>query len=536
MSLPFQLPAVRRFSSLPLITRICLALIFVYVFSAAVGVTGIGSLVLVSNATAHLYDDDLGGALLAEQAQSVIAETARAQLSLTAATSGEEREVAKQEMLTGMKELDALLADPRLAKNSVVAQAHSQHKKAREMAAAYIELMQRQPLDAIQFEPTVSVDGHFLVEQLHELAQTARRLKDKQLTQAKATLASVSASQRTAQLIMGALLAVSLLASMTMAYVLARQVRRELGGEPADATRVAERIASGDLRLPIMVRKGDTSSMLANLAKMQSELIAILAGIKDSAASVSVATKEISTGNQDLSLRTEQQAVLLERTASAMQELLADVNRAQDEAAECSALATATLRAASDGSMVTESLAGKMNNLHEHSRSITEIVQLIEAIAFQTNILALNASVEAARAGSHGRGFAVVAEEVRTLAQRCAAAAKEIGGVISKTVSDVNDGAALARDATTSMGDVRRAIERTAEFATAMEASSQTQAIKIGALDASVRAMDESTQQNSALVEQVAAAASLLHQQAEALATDVEAFKFGPADLPSTSK
>jgi methyl-accepting chemotaxis protein len=200
MSLLTQPPCVRRFSSLPLITLICFALTFVYVFGAAVGVTGIGSLVLVSNTTAHLYDDDMGGALIAEQARSAIAETARAQLSLTAATSGEEREVATQEMLNGMKALDALLADPRLAKNSVVAPAHSQHKKAREMASAYIELMQRQPLDAIQFEPTVSVEGHFLVEQLHQLAQTVGQLKDKQLTQATATLASVSASQRMAEL------------------------------------------------------------------------------------------------------------------------------------------------------------------------------------------------------------------------------------------------------------------------------------------------------------------------------------------------
>ncbi|MFC4346069.1 methyl-accepting chemotaxis protein [Cupriavidus numazuensis] len=195
-------------------------------------------------------------------------------------------------------------------------------------------------------------------------------------------------------------------------------------------------------------------------------------------------------GNQDLSLRTEQQAVLRERTAAAMQELLDDVNRTQGEATDCSALASATLKAASDGSMVTERLAGKINSLHEHSRSITEIVQHIEAIAFQTNIPALNASVEAARAGTHGRGFAVVAQEVRTLAQRCAAAAKEIGGVISKTVSDVSDGASLARDATTSMEDVRRTIESTAEFATAMKTSSQVQTAKIGKLGESVRAME----------------------------------------------
>ncbi|AQV96423.1 hypothetical protein BJN34_21375 [Cupriavidus necator] len=525
MLLPTQLPLVRRFRSLSLIARLCFALAFVYVFGAAVGVTGIGSLVFVRHTTDRLYDNDLGGALVAEQAQAAIAETARAQLSLTAATSGEEREAAKQEMLSGMKTLDALLTDSRLASNSIVADARSQHAKARAMALAYIELMLRQPLDAIQFEAAVSVDGHFLVEQLQRLTETVRRLKNQQLTQAKATMASASASQRSAQLIMAGLLVASLLASVAMAYTIARQVRRELGGDPADATCVVDRIASGDLSVPIAVRTGDTSSMLANLAKMQSELKSILCGIKDAAASVSVATKEISSGNQDLSLRTERQAMLLERTAASMQELLEDVHRAQAEAEESSAIAAATLEATAGGSMVTERLAGKMSDLHGHSRSVAEIVEVIEAIAFQTNILALNASVEAARAGSQGRGFAVVAAEVRTLAQRCAAAAKEIGGVISKTVADVNAGAALASDATVSMAGVRQSVERTVAFAAAMQATSRSQLGKIEKLNTAVREMDESTQQNSALVEQVAAAASMLHQQAEGLAADAAAFK-----------
>ncbi|AJG24679.1 methyl-accepting chemotaxis protein [Cupriavidus basilensis] len=531
MSLPTQFPILRRFRSLSLIARLCFALAFVYVFGAAVGVTGIGSLVFVRHTTDHLYDNDLGGALIAEQAQSAIAETARAQLSLTAATSGEEREVAKQEMLNGMKTLDTLLADTRLTTNSVVADARSEHKKAKEMASAYIELMLRQPLDAIQFDATVSVDGHFLAEQLQRLTVTVRKLKDQQLAQAKATMASASASQSSAQLIMVGLLAISLLASVAMAYAIARQVRTELGGEPADATRVVDRIAAGDLSLAIAVRKGDTSSMLANLAKMQLELRNILSGIKDAAASVSVATKEISSGNQDLSLRTEQQAVLLERAATSMQELLEDVNQARAEAKESSAIAAAMLEATTDGSKVTERLAGKMTDLHGHSRSVAEIVQLIETIAFQTNILALNASVEAARAGSQGRGFAVVAAEVRTLAQRCAAAAKEIGGVIARTVADVDAGAALARDATVSMAGVRQSVERTVAFATAMQATSQSQADKIQRLSTAVHAMDASTQQNSALVEQVAAAASMLHQQAEGLSVDVATFKLDVSGL-----
>jgi len=170
--------------------------------------------------------------MVAEEAQSAISETSMAQLSLTAATSGREREVAKNEMLSGLKTLDVLLGDTRLIANSAVVEARIQYKKAQEMSLAYIELVQKQPLDSIYFAASVSVDGRFLAEQMQQLTKAVRQLKEQQLAQASATMTSALESQRTAQVLMASLLGLSLVAAIAMVYVLARHVRSELGGEP----------------------------------------------------------------------------------------------------------------------------------------------------------------------------------------------------------------------------------------------------------------------------------------------------------------
>jgi len=186
----------------------------------------------------------LAGALVAEEAQSAIAETSRAQLSLTAATSGSQREVAKNEMLSGLKTLNVLLGDTRLIANSAVVEARIQHKKTQEMAQAYIELVLKQRLDPIYFDASVSVDSRFLAEQMQQLTKAVRQLKEQQLTQARATMTSALESQRTAQFLMVGLLGLSLIAAIAMAYVLARHVRRELGGEPHENSAQVGRVSS----------------------------------------------------------------------------------------------------------------------------------------------------------------------------------------------------------------------------------------------------------------------------------------------------
>jgi hypothetical protein len=233
-------PALHRFArwftSLTIVARLCVALAFVYVLGAAVGVTGIASSAFVGHTSEHLYDTDIAGALVAEEAQSAIAETSRAQLSLTTATSGDEREVAKTEMLSGLRALDVLLGDTRLIANNAVVEARIQYKKAQEMSLAYIELVQKQPLNSIYFATSVSVDGRFLAEQMQQLTKAVRQLKEQQLTQARATMTSALESQRTAQFLMAGLLGLSLIAAIVMAYMFSRYVRSELGHEPANGS------------------------------------------------------------------------------------------------------------------------------------------------------------------------------------------------------------------------------------------------------------------------------------------------------------
>lgn len=512
-----------KFRPLSLAMRLTATFALVGMFGAAIGLVGIASLTSVRQTSERLYENDLGGALLAQQAQTAIAQASHAQLALTAATSGDDRELAKQALAGSLQSLDKLLGDKRLAESDTALRAAL--AKAREMADAYIALMLGQPLDAIQFDASVSVEGHFLDTQFQQLRTAVDAIQQARMEQASASIESLSSLQQHAQNIMAALLAAGLLASLALAIVTARRVRRELGGEPMLAATIAGRIAAGDLGSPIALRRGDTSSLLASLARMQAGLRTTIAGIRDTSAGVSVATREIASGNQDLSVRTEQESARLQQATDLMQSLLADVGNARDRASASHGVATSAMAAADDGSATISRLAVRIQELNEHSRAVGEIVDLIESIAFQTNILALNASVEAARAGSHGRGFAVVAAEVRTLAQRSATAARDIDKLIATTVADVEASARLAGDATSAMDGVRRAIVNSESLTAEVLSASESQADKIARVGETLRALDESTQRNAALVEEVAAAATLLHEQADGLARDVSTFR-----------
>ncbi|RQZ58195.1 chemotaxis protein, partial [Burkholderia glumae] len=209
---------------------------------------------------------------------------------------------------------------------------------------------------------------------------------------------------------------------------------RALGGEPAAAASVASRIAQGDLSVAAPVRDKDQSSLMASLEGMRQQLRGIVAGIQSSAESIKSAAGEIAQGNLDLSQRTEEQAASLEETAASMEQLTSTVRQNTDSAKQANMLATNACDVAVRGGNVVDQVVESMKSISESSGKVSQIITVIEGIAFQTNILALNAAVEAARAGEQGRGFAVVAGEVRTLAQRSASAAKEIKDLIERSV------------------------------------------------------------------------------------------------------
>ncbi|CAG4888224.1 methyl-accepting chemotaxis protein [Paraburkholderia gardini] len=327
--------------------------------------------------------------------------------------------------------------------------------------------------------------------------------------------------------LLGHLIVVLLIgAAISVAMVLIiRNVRGSLGGEPEHAARLAASIAQGDLTQTVALRPNDSTSMMAAMNQMQARLQRTIGEIRRSAESIASATQQIATGNSDLSQRTEQQAASLQETAASMEQLTATVKQNADNARQASGLAHNASDIATRGNDVVSRVIGTMSEINESSHKISDIIGVIEGIAFQTNILALNAAVEAARAGEQGRGFAVVAGEVRSLAQRSATAAKEIKQLIGDSVERVHNGSELVGQAGATMGEILQAVRRVTDIMGEIAAASEEQSSGISQVGRAVTQMDEVTQQNAALVEEAAAGAASLQDQAARLHDTVSAFR-----------
>ncbi|MGB7801681.1 methyl-accepting chemotaxis protein [Buttiauxella sp.] len=285
-------------------------------------------------------------------------------------------------------------------------------------------------------------------------------------------------------------------------------------------------IANGDLVRTIDVEgKNEMGQLAASLRHMQSELMSTVSDVRHGANAIYSGASEISIGNNDLSSRTEQQAASLEETAASMEELTATVKQNAENARQASQLALSASETAQKGGKVVDNVVRTMNDIASSSKKIADITSVIDGIAFQTNILALNAAVEAARAGEQGRGFAVVAGEVRNLAQRSAQAAKEIKGLIEDSVSKVDTGSTLVESAGETMDEIVNAVTRVTDIMGEIASASDEQSRGIDQVGLAVSEMDRVTQQNAALVEESAAAASALEEQASRLTQAVAVFR-----------
>ena len=292
------------------------------------------------------------------------------------------------------------------------------------------------------------------------------------------------------------------------------------------ALALAETVAAGDLTHTVTTSaKDETGALLTALGNMNNSLVSIVSQVRSGTDSIATASSEIAAGNLDLSSRTEQQAGSLEETASSMEELTGTVKQNADNARQANQLAITAAGIASRGGAVVAEVVATMGSINASSRKIVDIISVIDGIAFQTNILALNAAVEAARAGEQGRGFAVVAGEVRNLAQRSAAAAKEIKGLIDDSVSKVDIGAKLVDQAGATMDEVVASVKRVTDIIGEISSASTEQTHGIEQVNQAIVQMDQVTQQNAALVEEAAAAAGSLQDQAHGLAQVVSVFK-----------
>jgi methyl-accepting chemotaxis protein len=316
--------------------------------------------------------------------------------------------------------------------------------------------------------------------------------------------------------------ALAVLAGIGFGVALTRGITRPL----AEAVALANRVAAGDLSSRIVSSSRDeTGVLIAALGRMNDSLAGLVSQVRSGSETIATASREIAAGNLDLSSRTEQQASSLEETASSMEELTSTVKQNADNARQANGLAATASSVATQGGAVVAQVVETMGAIDASSKKIVDIISVIDGIAFQTNILALNAAVEAARAGEQGRGFAVVATEVRSLAQKSAAAAREIKNLIGDSVEKVGTGTRLVAQAGTTMREVVSSVQRVTDIMAEISAASNEQSAGIEQVNQAIAQMDQVTQQNAALVEQAAAAAESLQDQAAGLSSLVGTFQ-----------
>jgi methyl-accepting chemotaxis protein len=376
-------------------------------------------------------------------------------------------------------------------------------------------------LFAARFAPLATAYGN----KLQELQQEERD----HITEMAAGIQEIYASSRQLMALLTALMVTFVI---VCAWLISVSITRPL----TRAVQLARRVAEGDLSTVIHSEARDeTGQLLTALGDMNTRLATLVSGVRTTSDAISEASCEIATGNADLSARTESQASALEQTASSMEELTSAVRQNAEHARQANALVLAASDVAGRGGDAVQDVVQRMNGILSSSHKIEEIIGVIDAIAFQTNILALNAAVEAARAGEQGRGFAVVATEVRNLAHRSASAAKEIKGLITESVSQVEQGSRLADRAGLTMKAVVDSVQQVTLIMNDIAAASREQSDGIDQINTAVLEMDNMTQQNAALVEEAAAAAESMRDQATSLVAAVSIFKLAPA-APQTKR
>lgn len=522
------------FNNMTVRTRLLAGFLLVALLGAIVAGVGIFNMAKVNNQSEHAYSNDLLGLSASKEANINLVYIARANRNVMLASSPEDKakyiglgDAARKEMQDQIAVARPLFRSPESA--SLFA---TLDKQLAEYEAGRQELLK---LTAGESPEEKAAAIAYLFGPIAKLADAVDKTldqisenKEKTAAASAAEAASVYVSTRTLML---ALVAVSITAGIGLGLWITGTLTRQLGGEPAYAVEAAGAISAGELATPIELRDGDQRSLLFAMEAMRQSLVKIVGQVRSGTDTIATASNQIAAGNLDLSSRTEEQASSLEETASSMEELTSTVKQNADNARQANQLAVSASEVAVKGGSVVAQVVDTMASINESSKKIVDIIGVIDGIAFQTNILALNAAVEAARAGEQGRGFAVVASEVRNLAQRSAAAAKEIKTLINDSVEKVDAGGKLVDQAGVTMADIVNSITRVTDIMSEIASASMEQTMGIEQINSAITQMDEVTQQNAALVEEAAAAAASLQDQAASLAEVVSVFKVGQEQM-----
>ncbi|WP_411877549.1 methyl-accepting chemotaxis protein [Polaromonas sp. YR568] len=519
------------FHQLRVMTKLVGSFLVVAAVGAVIGGLGIFHMGRISAATENLYSQEVVALKAVQEANIHLLYASRAQMTLLSASSIGERNTGKKDIAAALQGVEQRMAEvkPLLEDEAAGAALYQQFAarmpQLKQRMNDFVALLMKQSLDSSQYDGKVFDDSATLVKDSRVVEEILQKMVAYSDEQARASMENVGGTYKASRLMMLLLVLGGIAASIGLGVMMARMLGMQIGGEPAYAAGIVDRVAAGDLTVQVDLRKGDSRSLLYAIHKMQQELSRVISQIRQASGTIATASSEIAAGNHDLSSRTEEQASSLEETAASMEELTSTVKQNADNARQANQLAVSASGVAVKGGSVVAEVVGTMGAINASSRKIVDIIGVIDGIAFQTNILALNAAVEAARAGEQGRGFAVVAAEVRNLAQRSAAAAKEIKTLIGDSVDKVEEGSKQVAEAGRTMDEIVDSVKRVTDIMAEITAASQEQTAGIEQVNQAITQMDQVTQQNAALVEEAAAAASSLQEQAGELSQVVSVFQ-----------
>ncbi|MCO5340269.1 methyl-accepting chemotaxis protein [Delftia tsuruhatensis] len=493
----------------------------------SIALLGRARLIQASDDVSYLADTRITSLLRLVEVKSSVEFIFRGVRSLALIEDPAEKALAKATLDTQRQKIGQLMEQFREGLSTP--QGIALYDRMRNARTAYLPLLDQFMAAAMRHDlPTVSAmlgsSGEFRRQQDAFFAAINDMLAHQQVRATETAQATEGKSLAAGRQMLSLALA-SLLLGALVAWAITRRIKGLLGGEPAYAAQVTQEVAKGNLAVNVQLRRGDTTSLLASLEAMRASLAGIVSQVRHSSESIATGASQIASGNADLSARTEEQAANLEETAASMEQMTATIQQNVDTVRSASGLAQSASATAVHGGEVVHGVVSTMEDITHSSRKIGEIIGVIDAIAFQTNILALNAAVEAARAGEQGKGFAVVASEVRSLAQRCANAAKEIKGLISESVGKVAAGSRQVAEAGSTMNDIVTQTHRVAELISDIGAATQEQSQGVTQVSDAVQQLDQVTQQNASLVEESAAAADSLNKQAAQLVQLVSVFR-----------